>query len=162
MYTYVYIYIYIYMYIYMYIYIYECRRLCGAGNHKVFDWFSMISWRGHSEHCRDFFQIMYEKQSQLKYDQTRYRVRGHLALRGWFWIENLSELVGTQPGALKLVIWLILIENWSNAIWRQIGALEPIMWLILTWDLIKCGENPAWSSIGHHLIDSLFIYYEIG
>ena len=56
-----------------------------------------------------------------------------------------------------------LIENWSNLIWIQPGALELIIWLILDWTLIRFGID-WWNLIRRRLyyIQQEPLLYTIG
>ena len=158
--TYVYIYIYnmyISLYALMYIYIYMVTHTSRLTLFKLlieklmdFIVFHAILLGKGSVHYKRL-----QVDSQLKNDQISYESSLKLKslLFSWFSIEQLSNFIRIQPGALKLIIWSILswtfikidmnpawlkrllfdwflIEKLPNFIWIQPGAPELIGWLI--------------------------------
>ena len=70
------------------------------------------------------------------------------------WLKHNQTSYESSLELLRPFFKLLLIEKWSNFIWIQPGALEVILQLILNWNMLEFHENPAWSSWGHSWSDS--------
>ena len=72
----------------------------------------------------------------------------------------ILEIVGIRLLLEPFFAW-VLIESQPNLMWILPGALELVIWLILNWQFITIDMDPAWSSRAHSATDSYLKVHQL-